>query len=54
MPSKNAIENPIEASPANIDIKIAMKKYIKMKLVKVFNLLTLFFNTLTYFEFISL
>ena len=38
MPSKNAIANPIEASPAKIDIKIATKKNIKIKLVKVFNL----------------
>ena len=38
MPSKNATANPIEASPAKIDIKIATKKNIKIKLVKVFNL----------------
>ncbi len=38
MPSKNATANPTEASPTKIDIKIATKKNIKIKLVKVFNL----------------
>ena len=45
MPSKNAIVNPIEASPASIDIKIAMKKYIKIKFVSDFNVLIKIFLT---------
>ena len=42
---KNAIANPTEASPASKDIKIAMKKYIKIKFVRDFNLLTKIFLT---------
>ena len=43
--------NPIEASPAKIDIKIAIKKNIKIKLVKVFNLYKIFL-TLTIYNLI--
>ena len=49
MPSKNAIVNPIEASPAKIDIKTAIKKNIKIKLIKVLNLYK-FFITLTFLK----
>ncbi len=42
MLSRNVIANPIEAFPANIDIKIAIKKYINIKLVSVFNRFKIF------------